>query len=415
MKIVHLSLSDGGGGAASAAFNIHNSVKLQGCKSSMLVETKSSTDEDVIQIPAPKGLSSTLARKARSFFIRQDLQKIRKDAPEIFSLDVSRFGPHLSRSLPPCDIIHLHWVAAFLDYPTFFRQLGDHAKLCWTLHDMNPFTGGCHYSFDCTNFLGSCGYCPQLVHPNKTDLSAQILKNKLAGLEHLNDDQLTLVSPSTWVRDQAKQSSIFSRFSHAVIPHGIDCDTLCPQDRASARELFGIPNNDCKVIAFVSHAIDNPRKGFHLLQKALASLNTSEIVLLCVGGGTVDVPGVKVISTGYIADKHKLAMAYSAADFTVVPSVQDIGPLTFMESMACGTPIVGFPVGAMPDLVEHEVTGFLATGISSEELAQALDAALLSTNRQQAMRDKCRSISTELFSVARSGAAYMQMYNDILR
>ena len=104
------------------------------------------------------------------------------------------------------DIVHLHWLAFFADYSSFFQSIPDHVPIVWTLHDMNPFTGGCHYSNGCSRYTSGCGNCPQLVMPTERDVSRTSYQVKQAALARKN---LHIVTPSRWLADLARQSGVF--------------------------------------------------------------------------------------------------------------------------------------------------------------------------------------------------------------
>ena len=64
-----------------------------------------------------------------------------------------------------------------------------------------------------------------------------------------------------------------------------------------------------------------------------------------------------------------MVAAYSCADLFVIPSLEDNLPNTIMESMACGTPCVGFEIGGIPEMIDHRVNGYVANYKDAGDLA----------------------------------------------
>ena len=121
---------------------------------------------------------------------------------------------------------------------------------------------------------------------------------------------------------------------------------------------------------------NDPRKGFHLLQPALqqvAALRHEDAELMIFGASLPENPpdlGMRAHYLGSISDQTKLAELYAAADVFVAPSQQDNFPNTLLEALACGTPCVGFNIGGIPDLIEHQRNGYLARPFEIDDLAR---------------------------------------------
>jgi glycosyltransferase involved in cell wall biosynthesis len=410
MKVVHISLADDGGrgGAAIAAQRIHSAVRNTGVHSTMLVEDKATSDSDVVPVKFRQSPDAVLLRKLRSYFLKRAATSVRDDS-EFFSFTNSRFGNELATLIPDCDIIHIHQATSLLDFRSFFAKTST-TKFVWTLHDMNMFTGGCHFTVDCTNYRRQCGQCPQLRSPHPEDLSYRMLKAKQQGLAGLQADQLIVVAPSRWVCEHSAQSSLLSRFRHVVIPHGLDCNVFHPVDRTEAKAAFGIADDDSIVVAFIAESLTNKRKGFELALRVLDSIKGEfPVRVLAAGRGELEA-GTPVINAGFIQSDSALAQFYSAADLTLVPSLQDIGPMTTIESLACGTPVVGFRVGMTADVVEHGSNGFLADELSFEGLRAALVPALAACDK---MRQASRKTSLAKLDLPHLGINYRNVYQSL--
>jgi glycosyltransferase involved in cell wall biosynthesis len=285
----------------------------------------------------------------------------------------------------------------------------------WTLHDMNAFTGGCHYSFGCERYTERCGLCPQLGSHDPQDLAAQVWQRKLAALIALKPMQLQIVAPSRWLARQAKRSALGRHLSASVIPYGVDTDAFAPRDRSTARDVFGIPR-DASVILFVSEGLSNRRKGLGLLAQALQSLrDLPNIILVSVGRGkTMDLK-VPSIHLGFIDNDRLLSLVYSAADLLVAPSLQDNLPNTILEAMACGTPVVGFDTGGVPDMVRPRITGMLAPVDDAIALRSAIIETLKSPEERATMATNCRRVVMEEFTLEIQAKRYAELYEASIR
>lgn len=158
----------------------------------------------------------------------------------------------------------------FLDYASFFKGIPP-IPIVWTLHDMNQFTGGCHYTSGCTHFRDRCGRCPQLGSNSPND-SARTWKRKRQIFNNLDPRRIQIVTPSAWLAKEVQSSSLLGQFPVSVIPNGLDTDTFSPLDKNLARSAFGLPV-DSKVVLFASESTSNQRKGFKFLAEAISKLD----------------------------------------------------------------------------------------------------------------------------------------------
>jgi glycosyltransferase involved in cell wall biosynthesis len=242
---------------------------------------------------------------------------------------------------------------------------------------MNPFTGGCHYSGGCKQFVRGCGNCPSLIMPGPRDLSRDTLRLKrrvLAGR------RLDVVSPSRWMNALAERSPVWpTGTAFHVIANGLDTEVFRPADKAFARRQLNLPA-DATLLAFGAEDLGNPRKGFHLLRNALPAIAARQRIE-CVVFGRGRLPesreGLPIIhEQGFVDSPERQALIYSAADLFALPSLEDNAPQTGLEAMACGTPVVAFDAGGIPEFVRPGETGLLAPVGDSAALArQIIDLA----------------------------------------
>ncbi len=383
----------------------------------MLVEVKGSRDADVHRHSAPRDFNSRLLRRLRRHRIESAWRRYASTRPaglEYFSDDRSRCGSQLLASIPANSIVNIHWVAGFVDIAAVLPELARLNPIVWTLHDMNAFTGGCHYTGDCQRHREGCGACPQLGSTNSKDLSRDIWRRKHAALAQIPDNRLRIVCPSVWLQSYATQSPLLSRFGCNVIPSSLSIDDFAPRDRRLAREIFNVPP-DSQVVLFVAASIANQRKGFHFLLKALATLDRSRLFCLCIGAHAPPVDSNAPLRyIGHFTDDRLLSLAYSAADIFVCPSLEDNLPNTIIEAQACGTPCVGFPVGGVPEMIDEGETGWIAPSIDAEGLAAAIEKGLRAVAQDNGrIAADCRAVAQNRYAPEEQARAYRNVYREL--
>jgi glycosyltransferase involved in cell wall biosynthesis len=311
-------------------------------------------------------------------------------------------------------VINLHWVANFLDYETFFPAVASGSPIVWTLHDMNAFTGGCHYDLLCGRYTDRCGACPQLGSRDDADLSRGVWQRKHELLAR--QPRLHVVTPSRWLKGEVARSSVLGHAPVSVIPYGLDVETFAPRDKQAARDVLGIPQ-DRKVVLFVADLVDNRRKGFGFLIQALLGEEdrATNLFLLSLGynkpARQMQTPWLHLER---IDNDRILSLVYSAADVFVIPSVQDNLPNTVLEAMACGTPVVGVAVGGIPDMVRHERTGLLVAPDDTAGLRKAIRELCHDAARREDMSVNCRRVAVQEYSLEEQGRRYVDLYTSLL-
>ncbi|MEO1429129.1 MAG: glycosyltransferase family 4 protein [Cyanobacteria bacterium J06633_8] len=411
MNPLILSTFDTSGGAAKAAFRLHNGLKKIDINSQMLVEYKTSSDSTVIANTNKleklvNQMRPTLDNLPLKFYPNHEYGTF---SPQYFPDFIHSKIKHLSTGI--ADIINLHWICGYLKIESIakFKQ-----PLVWTLHDMWAFTGGCHYSLDCNRYLQSCGACIQLDSKNEADLSRWVWKRKAKAWQNLD---LTVVTPSHWLAKVARQSSLFKNYPIKVIPNGIDIQKYKAIDKKIARKLLNLPL-DKKLILSGAANSSYIRKGMHLLEKALQNLTDYKNKVELVVFGSLSAKQkhkteFKCHYMGNLYDDISLALVYAAADVFVAASIQDNLPNTVMESLACGTPCVAFNIGGMIDMIEHQVNGYLAQPFDIESLAKGIDW-ILSNSYQQKICASAREKVEQEFNLELQARRYSQLFDEII-
>jgi glycosyltransferase involved in cell wall biosynthesis len=356
-----------------------------------------------------RGLARRVLERSRGSLVS------RPPGASYFSDDRSQHGGDMLRQALPADILNLHWVAGFVGYREFFRSLPYGFPVVWTLHDMNPFTGGCHHASDCRRFSEHCGCCPQLDSSDPRDFSNGSWERKRRAYDRVDKKRFCVITPSRWLAEEAKRSSLMSDFAIQVVPYGLDTDCFRPQGHEMARESLGVPPN-AKVLLFVSHLLSNKYKGAALLVEMVERLRTiPDLFVLSIGLGTLpqelSVPGLSVST---LQTEGQVALAYNAADLFVLPTLQDNFPNTALEALACGLPVVAFEVGGVPEIVRDGRTGLLAKKGNVDGLAKAVESLLNDSERRRTMAANCRQIAVTEYALEVQVRRYVEVYASLI-
>ena len=394
MKITHLSTADASGGAARAAYRLHIGLRRQGQDSLMYVLRRSGEDATVKALALPRDPASRLRRHLRRVGLSREIAPYRAGKPgglTDFSNDRTMYAGTLLPQLPPSDVITLHWVAGLLDFESFFASVPQQLPVVWRLADMNPITGGCHYDEGCGRYLLGCGSCPQLGSQDPDDLSRRIWARKQRAYAQVPAGRLHIVALNRWMAEEVGRSPLLGGCPVTIIPNGLDTQAYAPRDVRAARDVLGIPQHG-RVVMFAAESVTHRRKGFNLLAEALAGLDDiDDLVLISVGKGKPALATNHLhLHLGHIAHDRLLSMLYSAADLFVSPALQDNLPNTVIESLACGTPVVAFDVGGVPDLVAQGETGRLVPAGDIAGLREAIRTLLLDEPQRAEMSVRCR-------------------------
>ncbi len=397
-----------------------------GVDSALLAVVNESGGDRVFETaPSMHPLRRVARHGLRTLYGWRDRIQLKPNPPcGVFTSDRSFRGSELVADLRQPDIIHMHWVAEMFDEARFLPAATRIAPVIWTMRDMRPITGGCHYDLGCGKFREGCGDCPQLAHPDPRDVSRQIWQRRSKTLAGIADSRLIFVSPSNWLAREFQESPLCNRFQVHVIPNGVDTEIFQPAPRAEKKSMLGL-DPDALVILFNAASLDNQIKGGRLLQSALKQLereidseqaNTKrKLQLLVVGAGEIKhETSIGTIALGHVSENDQLAAAYQAADLFVIPSLQDNCPNTVLESFACGLPVVGFDTSGIPDLVTPGETGLLATPFESSDLAKQIVTIIADDQLRKKMSLRCRESAVQNYSREVEAKRYLQLYQQIL-
>lgn len=410
MKVLVVNTYDISGGAARAAYRLHQALQSEGVESYMLVQSKKSDDHTII------GPETTIQKKLylrRPILDSFPLRLYKNRTRTLFSPAWLPFSGMVDRiNASDADIVHLHWIAAGM------IRIEDIAKIkkpiVWSLHDMWAFTGGCHYDEECSKYKYECCSCPVLGSKKVNDLSRSVFARKQQTFGKINN--LTIVGLSHWLVDCASQSSLFANTRVVNLPNPIDTTKFMPVNKVQARMTLNLPADKKLVLYGAMSATSDPRKGYIELVKALGTLqNSGDTELLVFGSSRPDNELQCGFETHYLGhvDDDSLHLLYCAADVMVVPSLQENLSNAIMESLACGTPVVSFNIGGNRDLIDHKQNGYLAEPFIATDLAEGIRWVINSPN-YEALSKNAREKVLRCFESKVVAKRYIELYKSVL-
>lgn len=417
LRVLSVCTSDNSGGAALAAYRIHQAVCELGVDSRMLVKHKGTKDPAVLPLDAflphnafYKGLN-WVRNKVKNKWQHYQWDKY-PGRQDFFLSDLRSTDIGNALKKIDYDILHLHWInLRFLP----LDKLPKDKPIVWTLHDSWPFCGVCHVPLDCTGYLRDCGHCPQLGSETSEDLSHTVWtkkRSRYAGLD------LHIVAPSHWMAACARRSSLLGDRDIRVIPNCIDTDVFSPGDRNEACARLGLDPGKRYILFGAKSALKDPNKGARILWDALFLIapefgGDTELILLGANDtGDMQVPGLPIRCLGTIRDPQAMANAYRAASVTVVPSLSENLSCTIMESLSCGTPVTAFAIGGNGDMIEHKTNGYLARGKDARDLADGIRWCL--SQDKEVLANAARTTVLDRYMPEAIGQLYLETYQALV-
>ncbi len=417
MKIVILNTSERTGGAAVAARRLLHALAKAGVDVEMLVRDRATKEEAVTSLN--KGawrrgvnffrfLWERLVIFACNHFSRRNL----------FQVSIANTGLRVRRKalVQEADVIHLHWInQGFLSLKEIKRLVDSGKKVVWTLHDLWPATAICHYPGGCEKYQTGCSACPMLQPNSWVDLAKRVAQEKA----RIDWRQVTFVGCSDWIVQEARKSLWLRNARFMTIPNPIDTRLFRPMERRKARRELGLPE-DKPLVLFAAAKLSDTRKGADLLLEACSRLvkdGEKDLEFVLLGNDSAkfasQVP-FPVHILAYIADEPTLAMVYAAVDLFVIPSLEDNLPNTVMEAMACGTPCVGFRTGGIPEMIDHQVNGYVAASRDTDDLARGIHWTLHHPEPEK-LSAACREKVLSHYEESVVAKKYIALYRNLTR
>jgi glycosyltransferase involved in cell wall biosynthesis len=419
MKVTLINTSDAGGGAPVACMRLLKALRLKQVDAGMLVQKKKFYEPQVTAINT--GLFSRIKTGVYLLYERIPFILFKaKNKSLRFAFSTANVGTDISDhpEILNADILHLHWTNfGYLSINDLKKLFNTGKPVVWTLHDMWAFTGGCHYSGDCDHFRGHCGDCWMLRDADEHDLSFTGWTRKMDMFKDAKN--MVFVTCSHWLANVARTSLLLKDFRIETIPNPIDTAIFLPKDKSTARKKWHIAP-DVKIILFGAANIMDRRKGISYLVEALDELKKNypeqniEIVIFGKNKSfDINLLTFKVHELKLISSQNDLVDLYSLADVFVTPAIEDNLPNTVMEALACGTPVVAFNTGGIPDMVEHRQNGYLAEFKSSADFAAGIHYVLNTENKAE-LAINARKKVLDTFTDEIVAAKYINLYQTIL-
>lgn len=408
MKILHLTTQNIGG-AGRAAVRLHQALLKQGIDSKMIVQNKIDDQPHIYSLTETR--LEKLTSPLRMAIDQSPTLFYKHKKNDIFS---STFFPSNKKLLKKIqdinpDIIHLHWINS--GFINVFDLKKMNKPILWSLHDANPYTGGCHVvEKGCSFFQNQCHACPMLLSKNKYDLSFFNFQRKKKAYQDLD---LVVNGLSRWIANNAKSSSLFENKRVINIPNTIDCNVFYPIQQNMAQKLLGIIQEKKYIIGFGAvSATQIDRKGYPQLLEALSFLPNKEDYLLVVFGSSQGekISNIDTLFLGHLYDDITLSLLYSALDLFIAPSLAENLSNTIMESLACNTPVVAFDVGGNSDMIIHKLNGYLAQ--NTQDLSTGI---LWSLANLKSLKNHARSTIVQKFDYNVVAAQYIQQYYSMIK
>lgn len=415
MKVFHLSTHDINGGAARAAYRTHHALLDSGIDSQMLVNVASSGDWTV---RGPKSKLGKEIGRIRPGLVKPFVQLLRTGNPIIHSpaLVPSCLPERLNAS--DADVVHLHWVQGEM------LSIADIARIrkpvVWTMHDMWPFCGAEHYS---TDNRWRDGYLKsnRPDHENGLDINKFIWRKKLTSWKK----PFHMIGNSSWISELARNSYLMQGWPSHTIPNTINTGLWAPFDKLTARALLGLPTDSSLCLFSSLGGIDDRRKGFDLLLRAINYLSRSNlrghIEFVVLSRRPKSLPSfIKDLSfkfhfIGPFNDDISLRIAYAACDIVAIPSRQETLTNVGVEAHSCGIPIVAFRASGLTDIVEHQQTGYLTEPFDSEDFGKGIHSLVnLDDSDFHNYQIKARSRAVNLWSNSVVSKKLVRLYSDIM-
>lgn len=410
MKVLQFSCYSSWGGAPRVAYGLHSYINNNtNSTGHMFCRTKTDNDENVKQ------------------FYRGTLGRIHRVAIDRFEslIGLQYFFQKSFNSIASnewfksADIVHFHNTHGGYLNQWFLPEVAKRKPVVWTFHDMWPITGRCAHGFDCERWKIGCGRCPYKTAypPSFIDTSSFLWKLKKTIYANIN---INIVCPSFWLYNKL-HDSFLSHCNASVIKNAVDVSIFKPYNKSRVRESLGIPNDRFILLFVAHHGLSSVFKGFdYLVESLITSYKRGLKPFLIIIGNKKDVDfckiGLRGKCLGTISDERLMAKYYSSASALIVPSTAENVPLVVIESLACGTPVIAFKLGGIPEMIDHKRTGYLANPRTVKELTEGVQWLMrLENNEYNTISQWCRETALREYSLENQVKKYMDLYSSIIK
>jgi len=411
LKVVHLLACPLASGAGRAVETLHRGLLDTGIDSTLTGRLEKGLPSELRaeRLPLHDRLTTNLVHRAQ-----RRLNRLRYGADN--DMGFLQIGSDFSRvrAFRAADIIHIQWANSLSMGSRFWNQISvEKRPIVWTLRDMWPITGGCHFNGDCRNFEKGCGGCPKLdsVTERITTWDLNYKKSKLP-------DNLTFTAISDNFAREIRRAHALSGREVRVIPNSVDVEKFSRIDPRRSRTALGLPTQPL-IISAGAVNIASPRKGAHIIERLLKRYSTRKEVFWSLFGGNCEqlnlsgAPNLKLF--GMISDDMELNSLYSGSDIFLMPSLQESFGKTTIEAMASGTPVIAFRDTPAEEMIVHGESGWLVTHGDLEQFTAAVDSAMaLDRNTLSDMGRAARARAIQKYSLRTVVEQHIELYSEKL-
>lgn len=396
MAIHHVTFSTIGGAGVVASLLVQGQQDA-GLDSVLHTQTEKNLWEEPFRYPL-----LTLKSAIDHFVISNRSQ------PSQFSLMRRGLVDDVFDAVKPQDILHLHWVTGMVIPEQLLDVSKNIKKIVWTLHDMEPFTGGCHHAGSCRQYAGGCLTCPQVRTPFRNPVKNNF-ETKVEVLSQINN--LELVVPSHWMAKNAKSSQVFKGRPISVIENPISESFFsAPYNNSYVRSELGIPEESFVAI-FIAEDLDNPNKQIHqTLMEFLNSTGDPKLRhVILVGRTKIDYgKDQRITVTGPVSSKQ-LSKYVCAANIHISMSLAESAGLTIAETAAIGVMSIVRSGSGMSDMLVNGETGCIVN--DHEELKVLVRELSQDLQKVERLSAKAKSLADKKFRIAQITQKYLEIYN----
>lgn len=396
MNILQISTSDMVGGAARVGWTLNKELKREGHTTSMFVKEKKSQSNNVFEIP-------------KRFWERK--------LANLLATDVDFFNSDYilkTKEYEKADIIQCHNLHGYYFSLQTLIKMSYEKPVVWTLHDMWAVTPHCAHAFD-RPLKNGFYECPNLETYEAISWHNEIyLKWRKQSI--YKKTALNIVTPSLWLKNKIT-GTVLGNKKITLIANGIDQEFFQKKEKIKVRRKLSLPVN--KQIVFISSpgGDRNPWKGWLFANQVIRNFEKSpEILFVAIGNTQLDgfsKSNLKVID--YVVDPDQMVDYYNASDIFLLTSVAENFPLTVLEAMAVGLPVVAFDVGGVSEQIVHKRTGYLANYKNVSDLISGINYVLhLSFPEREKMSVFARQKCKKEFSSTLMAKRYINLYKQLL-
>jgi glycosyltransferase involved in cell wall biosynthesis len=434
-NILILSTSNPYRTAGVVAYDLYNGLKSSNYNVKLVVENYAEYEDGIVSVQSFIEYYFKVFNRKIKNLIKKRIFKFLFDDTRDYADPNYHFDPLeiMNQSYPTKkilkkagfrpDVIIVIFAQYFISYKNLFElQSLTNAKILWQLADMNPFTGGCHYSWECKGYKTDCKDCPAIINSNYSQLPKQILSDKI---KYNNDLDLTAVIGSDWLIKRAEQSILFKDKKIAKIYLSLDSSIFKPYDNSTINEIrkkYSL-DTDKYIILVMANFLSHKRKGVDIILDALSLISEDYIqrhnLHLIIIGHQIDTIKNKIpTSFSYThidsVDRRTLPDIYNITDLFVSASLQDVGPYTITESLLCSTPVAALGHGYANEFIINDETGVLIDDDTPQSLKKGIMKMIeTDENELEKLKDNCRERTKKIVSKEKQITEYIQLIDGI--